>query len=224
MNITKRVAALRAQMERENIALSVILNAQNQFYYSDYKAIIYSRPIIVAVGMSKTSLIVPGLEEDHAKSHNQADEVLTYYEHPEKVSMGANQNEFLRALLAPLPKGAHIGVEFHTISIGQAAFFRDAGYELADIGPFIQGMRNVKDEEEIAMMAEAGKLVSEALRRSIGQVRPGVTEMEMDQFGNAYLMEETPRRYPGATLDIFVMSPGGLARTNMPHVFSNTRK
>ncbi len=224
MNIKKRVEALRAHMERENIALSIVLRAQNQFYYSDYKAIIYSRPIILAVGMHKASLIVPGLEEDHAKSHNQVDEVLTYYEHPEKVGLGGSQNDFLRALLGALPKGARIGAEFHTISISQAAFFREAGFDLVDIGPFIQSMRNIKDEEEIAMMVEAGKLVSEALHRSIDQVRPGVTEMEMDQFGNAYLMEETPACYPGSTLEIFVMSPGGVERTNMPHVFSNTRK
>lgn len=74
------------------------------------------------------------------------------------------------------------------------------------------------------MMVEAGKLVSEAMRISLDNAASGVTEMEMDAFGNTYLFEEVPKRYPNATLDIFVMSPGGLARTNMPHVFSNTRK
>lgn len=46
------------------------------------------------------------------------------------------------------------------------------------------------------MMEKAGDLVSKAMAASLEQVRPGVTEMDMDQFGNALIMEETPRLYP----------------------------
>ena len=108
--------------------------------------------------------------------------------------------------------------------MGMALYIQNQGFTLCDIGAFIQHERYIKSAEEIAMMEKAGDLVSKAMAASLEQVRPGVTEMDMDQFGNALIMEETPRLYPGATLDIFVMSPGGLARTNMPHVFSNTRK
>jgi Xaa-Pro dipeptidase len=46
----------------------------------------------------------------------------------------------------------------------------------------------------------------------------------LDQFGNKALLEEVARKYPDSTVDYFVMSPSGVERTIMPHVYSNTRK
>lgn len=224
MDVSRRVKALRDEMRKQEIGLSLILGHENMFYYSNYKAIIYSRQIIITVGEHKVSAIVPGLEEDHAKAHATVDDVLVYYEHPEKVSKGGSYQYFLDAMLDTLPKGSRIGVEFQIIPMGMALYLQNKGFVLQDIGPFIQHQRYIKDAEEISMMEKAGDLVSKAMAASLAQVRPGVTEMDMDQFGNSLIMEETPKLYPGATLDIFVMSPGGLARTNMPHVFSNTRK
>ena len=224
MDVSTRVDRLREEMRRQEIGLALILGHENMFYYSNYKAIIYSRQIIITVDEKRVSAIVPGLEEDHAKAHATVDQVLVYYEHPEKVAQGGSYQYFLDGMLAELPKGARVGVELGAIPMGMALYIQNQGFTLCDIGAFIQHERYIKSAEEIAMMEKAGDLVSKAMAASLEQVRPGVTETDMDQFGNALIMEETPRLYPGATLDIFVMSPGGLARTNMPHVFSNTRK
>lgn len=224
MDVSTRVDRLREEMRRQEIGLALILGHENMFYYSNYKAIIYSRQIIITVDEKRVSAIVPGLEEDHAKAHATVDQVLVYYEHPEKVAQGGSYQYFLDGMLAELPKGARVGVELGAIPMGMALYIQNQGFTLCDIGAFIQHERYIKSAEEITMMEKAGDLVSKAMAASLEQVRPGVTEMDMDQFGNALIMEETPRLYPGATLDIFVMSPGGLARTNMPHVFSNTRK
>lgn len=224
MDVSTRVDRLREEMRRQEIGLALILGHENMFYYSNYKAIIYSRQIIITVDEKRVSAIVPGLEEDHAKAHATVDQVLVYYEHPEKVAQGGSYQYFLDGMLAELPKGARVGVELGAIPMGMALYIQNQGFTLCDIGAFIQHERYIKSAEEIAMMEKAGDLVSKAMAASLEQVCPGVTEMDMDQFGNALIMEETPRLYPGATLDIFVMSPGGLARTNMPHVFSNTRK
>lgn len=224
MDVSTRVDRLREEMRRQEIGLALILGHENMFYYSNYKAIIYSRQIIITVDEKRVSAIVPGLEEDHAKAHATVDQVLVYYEHPEKVAQGGSYQYFLDGMLAELPKGARVGVELEAIPMGMALYIQNQGFTLCDIGAFIQHERYIKSAEEIAMMEKAGDLVSKAMAASLEQVRPGVTEMDMDQFGNALIMEETPRLSPGATLDIFVMSPGGLARTNMPHVFSNTRK
>ena len=224
MDVSTRVDRLREEMRRQEIGLAWIWGHENMFYYSNYKAIIYSRQIIITVDEKRVSAIVPGLEEDHAKAHATVDQVLVYYEHPEKVAQGGSYQYFLDGMLAELPKGARVGVELGAIPMGMALYIQNQGFTLCDIGTFIQHERYIKSAEEIAMMEKAGDLVSKAMAASLEQVRPGVTEMDMDQFGNALIMEEPPRLYPGATLDIFVMSPGGLARTNMPHVFSNTRK
>lgn len=224
MDVSKRVERLRAEMRKQEIGLAVILGHENMFYYSNYKAIIYSRQILITVDEKRVCAIVPGLEEDHAKAHAAVDQVLVYYEHPEKVDRGGSYQHFLNGMLAELPKDTRVGVEVGTIPMRMALDIQDQGFPLRDIGGFIQRQRYVKDAEELAMMEKAGDLVSRAMAASLEKVHPGVTEMDMDQSGNAFIMEETPKLCPGATLDIFVMSPGGLARTNMPHVFSNTRK
>lgn len=224
MDVTKRVKVLRKEMREQDIGLSLILGHENMFYYTNYKAIIYSRHIMIAINEKTVNAIVPGLEEDHSKAHCTADNIFVYYEHPEKKEKGPSHMYFLDELTEKLGRGAKIGVEFGIISMSLAAYLERKGFVLHDIGPFIEHSRYIKSEEEKELMRLSGKIVSGALAASINNCKSGMTEMDMDALGNAYIMEETPKMLPGATLDIFVMSPGGLARTNMPHVFSNTRR
>ena len=224
MEVKHRIEKLRKEMCDQELALTLVVGHEKMSYYTNYKAIIYSRPIMVTVTEDKVSAIVPGLEEDHAKAHATVDEVLVYYEQPEKVNIGSTYQHYLDGMLADVPKGSKIGVEFAAITMGMAMYLQNKGFVLHDVSPFIREQRYIKDTEEIAMMEKAGELVSRALAVSIESAHAGITEMDMDGFGNSFLMKETPTLYPGATLDIFVMSPGGLARTNMPHVFSNTRQ
>ena len=102
MDVSTRVDRLREEMRRQEIGLALILGHENMFYYSNYKAIIYSRQIIITVDEKRVSAIVPGLEEDHAKAHATVDQVLVYYEHPEKVAQGGSYQYFLDGMLAEL--------------------------------------------------------------------------------------------------------------------------
>ncbi len=72
-------------------------------------------------------------------------------------------------------------------------------------------------------MEEAGRLVNLAVSETLQSCRPGMTEIEIDSRGNAALFSETAKNHPNATLDLVVMSPSGIERSVMPHVFSNTR-
>ncbi|RAA64832.1 aminopeptidase P family protein, partial [Burkholderia multivorans] len=52
----------------------------------------------------------------------------------------------------------------------------------------------------------------------------GLTEMDIDNFGNSYLFDTISQNYPDAEFGFFVMSPSGIKRSTMPHTFSNTKK
>ncbi|WP_409304128.1 M24 family metallopeptidase [Peribacillus sp. SCS-155] len=224
MDSSKRIRELRSFMDQNAIQASVIINFENQYYMSGFKAITYSRPIVLLIDDSKTSLIVPALEENHAREESSADELHVYYEHPEKQSFGTSYLEHLASLVASYTSGTKIGVEFHSLPITIANLLRDKGFELFDIGGRIAQMRYIKDEQELDLLVESGRLVSLALSHSLKNAKTGVTEMEIDQYGNRALFEETSTKHPNATLDFFAMSPSGIARSVMPHVFSNTRK
>src|SRR5699024_11362001 len=49
MDTSRRTENLRGVMREKNIDLSIIVDFQNQFYFSGLKAITFSRPIILAI-------------------------------------------------------------------------------------------------------------------------------------------------------------------------------
>lgn len=223
MNTRHRIAELRGFMEEKGITLSVVTSPDNQFYISGFRAVIYSRPIDLVLSHDKTTLIVPGLEEVHAQAEAAADEIKVYYEHPEKAGLGKTHLDHLNKIVRQLPKGAKVGVEVGAAPYGLVEHLKAEGLEPVDVGRKIVEMRFIKDASEVDLMVEAGRLVSLAVRSSLEGLREGVTEMEVDSKGNAALFKEVAARQPEATLDYFVMTPSGSARSAMPHVFSNTR-
>lgn len=224
MDTGTRLEGLRSFMAERGVGASLLVDPDNQFYMSGFKAVIYSRPILLLVDGKRTSMIVPGLEEAHATGEKAADEILVYYEHPEMALRGRSHLEHLDRLLGSLLPGATVGLEMDRCAASLAAHVRSRGFEVDDIGRRLVEMRYVKDEAEIGRMAEAGRLVTLAVAESLASCRPGVTELEIDARGNAALFEETARSYPGVTLDAMGMTPSGPERSAWPHVFSSTRK
>lgn len=224
MNINHRLNELRTFMSEQGIAACVISNPDHQYYLSSFKAILYSRPILFVLDEKSTSFIVPALEEVHAKEEAKIDHILTYYEHPEKAKEGIHPYQHLEKLLVPYSTGSKIGIDMSATSAGLAEWIRKLGFTLVDVGQKIAEMRYIKDEEELKLLEEAGRLVNLAVDQSLKACREGITEIEMDAAGNEALFKETAKKHPNSTLDLFAMSPSGIERTIMPHVFSNTRK
>ncbi len=223
MDTSHRIDHFRAFMEERGLALALLTAPDDQYYVSGFKAVVYSRPIDVVVTPERLALIVPALEEEHARAEASFDEIFVYYEHPERADGGKSHIEHLDTILARLPKGSRIGVQEGACSLALARHMIEAGFELADVGPKIEAMRAIKDEAEIELMLEAGRLASLGVGASLAALRPGITEIGIDGVGNEAILEEVSVKHPGATLDLFAMSPTGPVRTVMPHIFSNTR-
>ena len=223
MNTRKRVDRLREIMQENQIDLSIVMNFENQYYFSGLKAITYSRPIVLAIDSKRTSLIIPSLEESHAKEKSNADQLFVYHETLVQDGNGGSHLEHLTSLISTYPSDTRVGVEFSSLPVKIGNLLKSAGFELVDLDRSIVEMRYIKDQEEIDLITESGRLVSLALKESLFHAKPGVTEMEIDQFGNQALFFETSKTHPNSTVDFFAMSPSGLERSIMPHVFSNTR-
>ena len=224
MDATRRLADLRAYMDKQGIDLCIVMHPENQYYLSGFKAILYSRPIVFVIEGTKTDLIIPALEEEHAAHEANVDETFVYYEHPEMAHEGISYIQALDKVLSKYGEGKTVGLEFNVASLYLSTHLRTAGFRLADIGQKIAEMRYIKDENEIKMLEMSGEMVNLALKASLENARAGISELELDQFGNKALLEEVARKYPDSTVDYFVMSPSGVERTIMPHVYSNTRK
>jgi Xaa-Pro aminopeptidase len=223
VDTSHRIDAFRRFMEERDIALSIITAPDDLYYLGGFKAIVYSRPIHLAISPDRLFLIIPALEEVHARAEAAVDELLVYYEHPERADAGTSPVQHLDHVVGRLAKRSILGVQANSMSLALAGHLTNAGFKLADIGPKIEVMRAIKDDAEIEIMLEAGRLASLGVGASLAALHPGITELDIDGVGDVAILEDISAKHPGATVDLFAMSPTGPVRTVMPHVFSNTR-
>lgn len=219
-----RTAVMQKLMEEQGLSAILLTSPNNQYFFSNFKAIIYSRPIFYIYSQKETAYIVPALEEEHAKHFAQVDRIIGYYEHPEKSELGTNPVASLLGYMQAYGPGGKLGVEYSSVSMKLEKALLEAGWELIDVSAELLNARVVKDAEELNLLRQASELVSLAVQASLDIVRPGVTELEIDQAGHKAALEEASRRFPEMIAGVNAMTPSGIERSVLPHVYSNTRK
>ena len=224
MDTSLRIQALRQYMEEQSLDACVLGSPENMQYFSGFQAITYSRPILFVVQPDTTHLIIPALEEAHANLDSTGVKHLhVYYEHPEKAPLGTNPMEVLRSVL-PQKAGLRVGIEFGSMSLKNARLLESWGYALSDVGPQVVRMRYIKDEQEKEYIREAARLCKLAFGESLKHARPGISEMEFEQYGTTALYEALSHDYPYHFGSPGCITPSGPERTVMPHVYSSTRR
>ncbi len=222
MNIIHRIEKLRHYMAENDLGACVLSSPENMQYVSGFQAITYSRPILFVVEPETTHLILPALEEQHAHLESTGVQNLcVYYEHPEKASTAGSAMDHLRRILNA---GTRVGVEFRSISIAMAGALQEMGLTLFDVSQKLMVMRYIKDAEELECIREGGRLCKYAFQKSLEQARPGISEMEFEQYGTEALYQMLSTDYPYAFSSPSCITPSGRERTIMPHVFSSTRR
>ncbi|MFT8319704.1 MAG: Xaa-Pro peptidase family protein [Bacillus sp. (in: firmicutes)] len=224
MSKSKRLEKLRHFMEKENLAALLLTDPYNQCYVTGFEIITYSRPIFTIITKSESILIVPGLEEDHAKATAVYDRLLVYYEHPEKAEKGIDPLALISECLFPLIEKDGIGIEFRSTPHGLTNLLQRSSCELVDITPELVRLRSIKEEDELEQLRKACLLSSHSIQASLQKVEAGMTELELDDFGTNALYREALKNYPDEVVLTGGMYPSGVERTIMPHVFSNLRK
>lgn len=224
MNTEKRVSKLRETLKNRNLDAAIVFNFENQYYFSGLKAITYSRPIILVVEKNKQSLIIPKVEENHAEEKTAVDSLYVYHEVKGSHNESTDYKKLFNDVLSKLSSNSKIGIEFGSLPTDFTMDIQNQGFEIQDIQQDIVNLRAIKSDEEIEAIKKSGELVSGALKNTLENSSVNTSEVEIDYFGNQFLFDEISKKYTNSTLDYFVMSPSGIERTNMPHVFSNTRK
>ncbi len=216
-----RLNQLRRYMDENEIHTSVILNPDHQFYLTGFKALIYSRPIILVVSMEESHLVIPSLEEAHAKEEATVDHLHIYFEDGRKTDDFTDHITPLKEVISK--KNGKIGMDFGSTPVSIERACNEFAYEVVDVGEEIVRMRFIKGKEEIDKIKEVSHWINLAVGESLNVAKVGVTELEIDEKGNSILYKEIPKHHPKATLQLMGMSPAGPVRSVMPHVFSNSR-
>nr|UWI49207.1 Xaa-Pro peptidase family protein [Clostridioides difficile] len=218
-----RLERLRKYMDEKNIEITLIFEPDNQFYISGFKAITYSRPIVTVVTQDKIELIVPGLEELHAKEVAKVDNVYVYYEIPEMKEHGISHKHYLDIILNRYPKGITVGIEKDIVSASFSEYITEKSFAIKDVGSKIFEMRYVKDAGEIEFLKIAGYLSDIGIKGSLENVRVGMSELEFDVAGDNALLKYVSENYPDTYIGFANWTCSGIDRTAQPHLDSNTR-
>ncbi len=95
---------------------------------------------------------------------------------------------------------------------------RKAGFKLKPVGGLVEGLRVVKDADELAAIRRAVELTDAAFAHFVAVVKPGMTEKE-----GAWVIEEYMRRH-GADKIAFDLIVAGGPNSALPHAIPGDRK
>jgi Xaa-Pro aminopeptidase len=100
-----------------------------------------------------------------------------------------------------------LGFEEHEMTVERHQALAGSGLTLVPLGRLVEGLRMVKDDDEIALLARACQITSESFEATVSCIRPGVTERE---FAIALEREMLDRGAEGLAFETIVASgPNG---------------
>lgn len=224
MNYQERREKLINSLKTSGIENILIQDLDNIYYLTGFNAAVTTRPFGLVITRQKSVLIVPATAANSAKMEAQGVDIVVYYEHPvdseEKLSFHASLSHVLRILV----QDKLIGVEASRLSLADHNVLSEMGFEVQDISTPLSLMRAIKDTKELAAIHLSGKYVDFINKKTLEAIRPGITEIEIDQAGAFALRQEVAKKLPGATVGTFIMSTSGVERTVMPHTNSSMRQ
>ena len=208
-----RTERLRALMERNGIDVLVAFKPENSFYLSGFNPIIYSHPIVAILPRDgEPALLVHVLRDDHAKASSHVADVRLYGHWSNKVTMGPNWQDALRAILAERGVGAgRIGLEFDFIPVSRLRELEAAlpGAVFADASELIMQARVVKDADEIAHARAAAQIADVGMNVAIAELRRGGTERDISLAAMAAMDRYWADTFPDKEVCDFGSLEGG---------------
>ncbi len=173
----------------------------NTYYVSGFRAITYSRPVLVLVS-DHPVLIIPELEEAHARLTSRIPAIHTYSD----IGLGGLQGKStlqlavdlgLEAMRAAGLLGRRVGFEPGGLSVDGYAYLTDTwGEQLVPARGIVKRRRMVKDPAELDLVRIGASLAETGMRVEVEASVPGATEIEIMARGDAAMLLEAARRHP----------------------------
>ena len=174
---TDRIARLQAAIRPNSVAAVAVVPSANLRYLAGLDMHMNERVTVAFFpSRGKPAIVLPALEAPRAEA--QARVPLSFYPWGDAEGPYAALKRCADALGLANQK---IGVEYTTMRVLELRAVEQAapGVRAEDATPILGAMRMVKDDEELATMREAARIVEAALQAAIAQLRVGMTEREL---------------------------------------------
>jgi len=206
----------------------IVLAPANTYYVSGFRAITYSRPVLVVVS-EQPALIIPELEETHAGLRSAIRTIRTYSD----MALGGLTGKSTFQLAIDLTvdvmrdlglRGMRVGFEPTSFTVDGHAYLSQAwGEPLVPVKGLVERLRIVKDEEELHLIRVGCELAEHGMRVEVDDSVPGAAEVEIMARGNAAMLELAARRFP----DLHITSgsrPVSGEKSVLPHSIPSGRR
>jgi Xaa-Pro dipeptidase len=175
--MTERMNKLTALLRDAGIAAAAVVPGANLRYLAGLDMHMNERLSVAFLPTrGEPAMVLPGMEQPRAAS--QARLPLRFY--PWDDAEGP-YSALQRCATDLGLAGRRIGVEYTTMRVLELRGIERAapGVLAEDVTPLLAELRMVKEAEELAAMRVAARIVEEALRAAIAQIRVGMTEREL---------------------------------------------
>jgi Xaa-Pro aminopeptidase len=195
---------LRIRAREAGLDGLLLFGPANLQYLAGFHSNAYSRPLTLLVPLaSDPVLLVPRLEELQARRLTGLRDVRSYVEWDAgSVAGGAVEEEWRALLLDALADrglpGGRLGVERAALSAPREEGLRAAlpKHECVDASGWVEALRLVKSQDEVANHRRAGALAAAGLDAAVAAARAGATELEIKGGGLQAILAEAGRRHP----------------------------
>jgi len=168
---SKRIRTLKGRLEDAGLRGAIIVPGPNMQYFTGVNSLLLERPFMLLVpAEGEPHLVSPAFEAGPYEAGSVPLEIHTWTD-----SQGSD------GAIAKAVKGAGVkgkwGVEGRVPYLYLDRMMKRASPKLKSAEPILQGMREVKDEEEAKLLRKAARILSSAFDEFPGLLREGATEL-----------------------------------------------
>lgn len=137
--------------------------------------------VLVPASGAAPCFVIPALEQSQAEATSQI--AMRYFPWGDAEGSGAALAAAVEAAFGPGASGLTLAVEHTSMRMMELRALEAAvpGLRTVDATPILAGLRMAKDEQELAAIAQAVRIIEVALARAVERIRPGVTERELSR-------------------------------------------
>jgi len=222
-----RLDAARSAAAQRNLKALLVITPANSYYLTGFRAVTYSRPVILIVTESPV-LIIPELEATHAQARSRVSDIRTYSD----VGLGGYGGK------SPLHLALDLAVEvLRAQGISQRVGFEPAGLTfeghahlretlgsgLDAAGGIVEKQRMAKEEVELAQIRKGCALAEVGMAVEVDASTAGTAEVAIMAEGNAAMLREAAKRYPEDEISAGSRPVSG-EKTVLPHSIPSGRQ
>jgi Xaa-Pro aminopeptidase len=181
---TSRLDRVIAALRRQNLDGLALMPDANLSYLSGLSFHHGKRLTLVLVPAAGGTpcFVIPALEQTQAEANSQI--ALRYFPWIDADGPAAALAAAVEAAFGPGARDLSLAVEYTSLRVMELRALEAAvpGLRTADATPLLAELRMVKEEQELAAIEQAVRIIELALERTVAQIRAGMTERELSRI------------------------------------------